>query len=119
MLKLKHIVNSVVVSEHTLAPGKFTIGRNSGNSLQLDDGVVSGLHAVLTITANEYMPEALDISVKDLNSTNGVYVNNIKVKERKLNHDDVVRIGSHEFKVFDDAQSNMGTQTEYYVPDDQ
>lgn len=119
MLKLKHIVNSVVVSEHVLAQGEFTIGRNSGSSLQLDDGVVSGVHAVLTLTANEYMPEVLDISVKDLNSTNGIYVNNIKVQERKLNHDDVVRIGSHEFKVFDDAQSNMGTQTEYYVPDDE
>lgn len=119
MLKLKHIVNTVVVSEHVLTEGDFTIGRNSGNNLQLDDGVVSGEHAVLTLTPNEYMPEVFDISVKDLNSTNGIYVNNIKVAEHKLKHEDVMRIGSHEFKVFDEAQSNMGTQTEYYVPDDE
>ena len=119
MLKLKHIVNAVVVSEIILPEGDFTIGRNKGNSLQLEDSVVSGDHAVLTLTSNEYMPEIFDISIEDLNSTNGVYVNNIKVKENRLKHDDVIRIGSHEFKVFDDTQSNSCTQTEYYVPDDE
>ena len=119
MLKLKHIVNSVVISEIVLAEGDFSIGRNAGNSLQLDGTVVSGDHAVLILVANEYMPEVLDITVKDLNSTNGVYVNNIKVIIHKLKHDDVIRIGSHEFKIFDEAQSNTGTQTEYYVEDDE
>ena len=119
MLKLKHIVNSVVISEIILPEGDFTIGRNKGNSLQLEDGVVSGEHAVLTLTPNEYMPEIFDMSVKDLNSTNGVYVNSIKINEHKLKHDDVIRIGSHEFKVFDTAQANSCTQTEYYVPDEE
>ena len=112
-------MNSVVVSEIVLHEGDFTIGRNAGNSLQLEDGVVSGDHAVLTITPNKYLPEIFDANIKDLNSTNGVYVNSKKVKEQKLKHDDVIRIGSHEFKVFDEAQFNASTQTEYYVPDDE
>ena len=111
MLKLKHILNSVVISEIVLVEGDFSIGRNADNSLQLEDAVVSGEHAVLTLTPNEYMPEMLDISVKDLNS--------IKTQEHKLKHDDVLRIGNHEFKLFDDTQSNSCTQTEYYVPDDE
>ncbi len=119
MLKLKHIVNSVVVSEIVLPEGDFTIGRNKDNSLQLEDGVVSGNHAVITLTSNEYMPEIFDVCVEDLNSTNGVYVNNIKVSEQRLKHDDTLRIGSHEFKLLDDAESNTGTRTEYYVPDDE
>lgn len=119
MLKLKHILNSVVISEIVLVEGDFSIGRNADNSLQLEDAVVSGQHAVLTLTPNEYMPEMLDISVKDLNSTNGIYVNSIKTQEHKLKHDDVLRIGNHEFKLFDDTQSNSCTQTEYYVPDDE
>lgn len=118
MLKLKHIVNSVIVSEIILVEGDFSIGRNTGNSLQLDDTVVSGNHAVLRLSPNEYMPEVLDMSIKDLNSTNGIYVNNIKVKSHELKHGDVIRIGVHEFKIFDETQSNLGTQTEYYVPDD-
>jgi len=119
VLKIKHIVNSVVVSEIVLQEGDFTIGRNTGNNLQLEDGVVSGNHAVLTMTPNKYLPEILDIHIKDLDSTNGVYVNSKKIKELKLKHDDVISIGSNEFKVFDEAQFNAGTQTEYYVPDDE
>ena len=81
--------------------------------------MVSGDHAVLILVPNEYMPEVLDISVKDLNSTNGIFVNNIKVIKNKLKHDDIIRIGSHEFIIFDEAQSNTATQTEYYVEDDE
>ena len=117
MIKLKHIINSVVVSEIELPQGNFSIGRNDGNSLQLEDGVVSGQHAVITLEPSPYMPEVFDISIKDLGSTNCTYVNSSAIKEQRLKHGDVIRIGDHEFKVFDD-QSNVGTQTEYYVPDE-
>lgn len=117
MIKLKHILNSVVVSEIELPEGQFTIGRNNGNNLQLEDGVVSGEHAVISLQPNPYMPEVPDITIKDLGSTNCTYVNNAIIKEQRLSHGDTVRIGHHEFKVFDD-ESNAGTQTEYYVPED-
>lgn len=117
MLKLKHIINSVVVAEYDLTEGEFVIGRNDGNDLQLEDGVVSGEHTRLVIEQNEYLPEMLDVTIIDLDSTNGTIVNGNKITEAKLKHDDVVRIGSNEFKVFDE-RSNTGTQTEYYVPDE-
>ena len=117
MLKLKHIVNAVVVAEIDLSEGEFTIGRNHGNSLQLEDAVVSGEHAIISLQPNAYMPEMSDVSIKDLGSTNCTYVNNTVIKEQKLKHGDVIRIGLHEFKLFDD-QSTVGTQTEYYVPED-
>lgn len=112
MIKLKHIVNGAVVSEVDMVEGDFTIGRNHGNSLQLDDGDVSGEHAVLKITANHYLPVQLDMTIRDLNSTNGTFVNNIPVKEKVIKHGDSIRICGYEYKVFDD-QSNVGTQTEY------
>lgn len=117
MIKLKHILNSVVLSEIKMVKGDFTVGRNRGNSLQLEDGVVSGEHAVFKLETSPYLPEMFDITIRDLGSTNGVYVNGKLVDEKRLNHGDVVRIGQHEFKVVDD-QSNVGTQTEYYVPDE-
>ncbi len=80
--------------------------------MQLDDGDVSGEHAVLKITSNSYLPEQLDIVIRDLGSTNGTYVNNISVKEKEIKHGDAIRICSYEYKLFDD-QSNVGTQTEY------
>ena len=112
MIKLKQIVNGAVVSEIDMSAGDFTIGRNHGNSLQLDGGDVSGEHALLTLVQNSYLPEQLDITIRDLGSTNGTYVNNIAVKEKQIKHGDAIRICGYEYRVFDD-QSNVGTQTEY------
>jgi pSer/pThr/pTyr-binding forkhead associated (FHA) protein len=116
LIKLKHIINGAVVSEIDLSAGDFTIGRNHGNSLQLDDGEVSGEHAVLKLQPNTYLPEQLDITIHDLNSTNGTYVNNLPVKEKEIKHGDAIKICSYEYRVFDD-QSHVGTQTEYSLPD--
>lgn len=117
MLKLVHIFHGVVVSEKSVEEGDMTIGRNSGNTLQLDDPVVSGQHAVLKAEKNPYLPEMLDVTIEDLNSTNGTFVNNTVVTQQSLHHGDIVRVGTHEFKLVDDQHSE-GTQTEYYVPED-
>ncbi|MCW8830214.1 MAG: FHA domain-containing protein [Gammaproteobacteria bacterium] len=118
MIKLKHILNRVVISEIDMTEGDYTIGRNPGNSLQLDDSVISGEHAQIKFEPNDCIPEMFDITITDLGSTNGTYVNNEPIKEQKLKHGDSIRIGTHEFKVFDD-QSHTGTQTEYYIAEDE
>jgi len=117
LIKLKHIVNGAVVSEIDMSAGEFSIGRDHGNSLQLDDGDVSGEHAVLTLVPNSYLPEQLDITIRDLDSTNGTYVNNIAVTEITVKHGDSIKICSYEYRIFDD-QSNVGTQTEYSLSED-
>jgi pSer/pThr/pTyr-binding forkhead associated (FHA) protein len=117
LIKLKHIINGAVVSEIDLSEGDFFIGRNHGNSLQLDDGVVSGRHAVIQMKPNAYLPDVFDLTIRDLASTNGTYVNSAAVQERELRHGDSIRIGTYEYKVFDD-QSTENTQTEYYIPEE-
>lgn len=112
MIKLKHIINGALVSEINLMSGDFTIGRNHGNNLQLDDGAVSGEHAVIKLVANEFLPNTFTVTIRDLGSTNGTHVNNASVKEQELRDGDLIRIGTYEYKVFDD-QSNVGTRTEY------
>jgi len=114
LIKLKHIINGAVVSEIDMTEGDFSIGRNHGNSLQLSGGDVSGHHAVLTLVPNHLLPEQLDITIRDLDSTNGTYVNNLSVKQQQINHGDAIRICGYEYKVFDE-QSNVGTQTEYFL----
>ena len=116
MVILKQIVNGTVVSEINISEGDFTIGRNSGNSLQLEDCVVSGEHAVITLKPSPYVPEWFDISIRDLDSTNGSYVNNNAIKEQELKHGDMIRIGTYEFKVFDD-KSTTGTETLFHLPE--
>lgn len=113
---LKQIVHGTVVSEIDISEGDFSIGRNSDNSLQLEDSVVSGKHAVITCKPNPYAPEWFEIGIRDLGSTNGTYVNNTAIKQQELKHGDMIRIGVYEFKVFDD-ESGVGTETLFYVPE--
>ena len=117
MIKLKHILNGVVVSETDMVEGNYTIGRSQGNNLQLDDAAVSGQHAVIDVKRSPYMDAIFDIHVRDVGSTNGTYVNKLKIKEQRLKHGDQIQIGTHEFKIYDDL-AGENTQTEFYVPEE-
>jgi hypothetical protein len=59
--------------EFPIEPGINTIGRLSGaNMIVIRDEFVSGLHAEISVFDNR-------IFVKDIGSTNGTYVNGVKV----------------------------------------
>ncbi|MGL5353258.1 MAG: FHA domain-containing protein [Clostridium sp.] len=76
-----------------LLRGPITIGRKEGNTVQLTDQYASGNHARLIVKNNE-------VYIEDLNSTNGVFVNEEKIDQReKLRPNDKIRIGSVIFKV--------------------
>ena len=64
-----------------------TVGRQKGNDLVLDDVTVSRHHALFTITASGR------VTVRDLNSLNGTYVNGSRVEEVTLRTFDEVQIG--------------------------
>lgn len=67
----------------------ITIGRATTNNVVLQDSHVSSTHAQIIIKPNNCY------SIVDLNSTNGTYVNNIKIYgETVLNANDVVKIGN-------------------------
>lgn len=73
--------------------GDITIGRSDENSIVLSEPFVSGKHAKLFIKNN-------DLYIEDLNSTNGVYVDDEKIDGKmKLLPDDEIKIGSVVFKV--------------------
>ncbi len=76
-----------------LLNGIITIGRKDGNTIRLTDQYASGNHAKIVVKNNE-------ILIEDLNSTNGVFINDEKVNEyAKLRPNDKIRIGSATFKV--------------------
>jgi len=73
--------------------GIITLGRKAENTIVLTEPFVSGNHARIYAKNN-------NLYVEDLNSTNGVYVNNERIEEKyKLIADDEVKIGSVIFKV--------------------
>ena len=73
--------------------GIITLGRKAENTIVLTEPFVSGNHARIYAKNN-------NLYVEDLNSTNGVYVNNERIEAKyKLIADDEVKIGSANFKV--------------------
>jgi pSer/pThr/pTyr-binding forkhead associated (FHA) protein len=67
---------------------ELKIGRTPENDIQIEDASVSRQHAVLIIGTNEY-------SIRDLNSSNGTYVNGMRVNGMAtLKKHDIVKVGN-------------------------
>ncbi len=85
----------IVSQEHrgqtfTLSGPKHTVGRTENCDICIPNSAVSSRHCALT------RQEDGDYLLTDLDSTNGTVVNGKKVDEVKLQHSDIVRIGSIE-----------------------
>ncbi len=80
------------LADHDFAlESPITIGRNPDNTIQLEDLQVSRKHALIERTAKGTI-------LRDLGSGNGTFVEGRRVLEYKLNHGDVVRIGSQDLR---------------------
>ena len=78
-------------SEYVLKPGKSTIGRKSDNDFPIPDESASRVHAEL-----QYDPKANTVILRDLDSTNGTFVNRERITQpRPIHPDDQIRIGQH------------------------
>ncbi|MFL5826002.1 MAG: FHA domain-containing protein [Thermoleophilaceae bacterium] len=69
----------------------LTIGRGTDCALPLEDPFVSRRHAQLSRSADTWL-------LRDLGSTNGVWVNGWRVREAELRDGDEVRLGSMRFR---------------------
>jgi len=108
MATLTQLVDGVVANKFELRHGSLTIGRHSDNSIQIDDSAVSSHHARLDGAANEHFPQFSEYYLVDLESTNGTFVNNLKLsKKHRLRHNDMVRIGWNTFKFIDDQEAEL------------
>ncbi|MDK9708076.1 MAG: FHA domain-containing protein [Desulforhopalus sp.] len=82
------------ILEYPLAVGQSCrIGRRKDNDIVIDNLAVSGHHARIESVATTFV-------LKDLDSTNGTFVNDIKITMHNLRHNDVITIGKHEL-IFD------------------
>ena len=71
-----------------------TVGRVEANTFQIADASVSSHHA-------EILLRGADIVIKDLNSTNGTFINGEKVSEVVLKPGQTLRFGQVELKIDD------------------
>lgn len=73
---------------------RTTVGRVEDNAFQIADGSVSSHHAEIVLRGDE-------ILIRDLNSTNGTYINGEKVTEMVLKPGQILRFGQVELKIDD------------------
>ncbi|NLW48610.1 MAG: FHA domain-containing protein [Firmicutes bacterium] len=68
------------------ATPELKVGRQPENHICLRDSKVSRFHALIKV--KDYC-----LIIKDLQSTNGTFINNVKVKRDKLHTGDLIKIG--------------------------
>lgn len=86
---IHHQLHGASIGYYELSNETLTIGRSPDNHLVVDDPTASSHHALIEATAGGYR-------IRDLNSTNGVWVNDQRQPEAMLGPDDNLRIGTHD-----------------------
>lgn len=91
MPKITITMDGAVIREVELTKTRTALGRRPYNDVVIENLAVSGEHAALHL-------QDTDVSIEDLNSTNGTFVNGKVVKKQLLRFGDTIEIGK--YKVF-------------------
>jgi pSer/pThr/pTyr-binding forkhead associated (FHA) protein len=91
MARLILSLDGQVMAEYNMNKERYTIGRLPDNDIRIDNPAVSGHHSLIINILN-------DSFLEDLNSTNGTYVNGVRVTRRALKNGDLVTLGKTEFR---------------------
>ena len=86
------ILNGPRAGERLALRNGFVIGKQLGSDLQIEDGFTSSLHAQIA------MDHFGNCRIYDQGSTNGTFVNGVRVTEYVLDHGVSMRIGSTELR---------------------
>jgi FHA domain len=81
---------------------RMTLGRRPYNDIVVDNLAVSGEHAALQVIGHEYF-------IEDLNSTNGTFINEQKIKRQILKNGDTIEIGKYAIKYVQDGTNPLST----------
>lgn len=94
-----HELRGSNISHYELAE-HITIGRSTSNQVVIDDATVSAHHAIIEKTETGYQ-------IRDLDSTNGVYVNGKRLTVSPIQAADNIVIGTHNLRVVDTLPNEL------------
>ena len=77
-----------VIKDYPFTKGSVTIGRSKQNTIVFPNPEVSSVHARIDKVGTDYI-------LTDLQSTNGTFVNSLKVLSHRLSHGDRISIGKN------------------------
>lgn len=99
MPKVILLFKDIKIREYPFVTGQpLTIGRKHSNDIVIDNPAVSGNHAQIEQVATTYI-------LRDLNSTNGTYIDEKQIETHMLKHNDLILIGNHKL-LFDLSDKN-------------
>lgn len=120
MAFLAQIIDGVIVNRFGIQEGETTIGRSLNNMIVISESAVSGLHAVLSAQRNDDFDEYIDYCLIDVNSTNGVYVNEVRVEHSTtLRNGDEIRIAWNQFVFYDESGQPKVDMTVHLLGEEQ
>ena len=96
MAKLVVLSVGMTGRTHELKADKTTIGRVEDNMFQIAEPSVSSHHCEVVLRGG-------DVVIKDLNSTNGTFINGEKITESVLKPGQILRLGQIELRLETDA----------------
>lgn len=109
MPKITVMMDGAVLDEVTLTKERTTIGRRPYNDVVIENLTVSGEHAVLTMVGNQ-------VTIEDLHSTNGTYLDGKAVKQQLLRHGDMLEVGKYKIKFESEPTESEFEKTMLFKP---
>ena len=104
MAKLVVLSEGMTGRTHELKVDKTTIGRVDDNTFQIAEPSVSSHHC-------EVLLRGSDVVVKDLNSTNGTFINGERITEATLKPGQTLRLGQIEMRLEGDTPPAAAKKT--------
>jgi pSer/pThr/pTyr-binding forkhead associated (FHA) protein len=92
MAKLVILTQGMTGRAHELNVDRTTVGRVEDNTFQIADASVSSHHCEVLLRGGEVL-------IRDLNSTNGTFINNAQITESVLKPGQTLRLGQIELKL--------------------
>jgi two-component system, cell cycle response regulator len=104
---LRQMTGTFIGRKYPLNADSTIVGRDPGIAITVQDKSVSRQHAEIVFKAEDG-----SIEVVDMNSTNGTFINDIKIKTGLAHHGDIIRFGNIMFKYFSEGDIESVYQDE-------
>jgi len=109
MAKLVILTQGMTDRAHELKADRTTIGRVEDNMFQIPEPSVSSHHCEVLLRDG-------DVVIKDLGSTNGTFINNLKIGESVLKPGQTLKLGNVELRLDTGAPAAAGTPASAPAP---
>lgn len=91
MPRIVIMMDGIVIREVELTKERTSLGRRPYNDIVIENLAVSGEHAAFFMTPR-------DVTIEDLNSTNGTFVNGKAIRKQLLKHGDELEVGKYKLR---------------------